>query len=67
MVAVGPQVETCGYLLASLTGRPEGGPGLLLAYHAPDAHLEGFRTVEVRVASPQGEERSARTIHGYYP
>ncbi len=39
----------------------------LLAYHAPDAHRSGFRTVEVRVASPEGGELKARTIHGYYP
>ncbi len=36
----------------------------LLAYHAPDAHRRGFRKVEVRVA---GDDRTARTIHGYYP
>ena len=39
----------------------------LLAYHAPDAHRQGFRTVEVRIAGPDGEQLRARTIHGYYP
>ncbi len=39
----------------------------LLAYHAPNAHREGFRTVEVRVASGDGGVLQARTIHGYYP
>ncbi len=52
----------------------------LLVYHAPDAHRDAFRTVEVRVTdqrqpgerlqmsppAPQGALR-ARTIHGYYP
>ncbi len=39
----------------------------LLAYHAPDTHRDGFRTVAVRVTGPDGEKLTARTIHGYYP
>ncbi len=40
----------------------------LLVYHAPDARRDEFRTVEVRVASPNaGGDLRAKTIHGYYP